>query len=135
MCFDIMVRGGIADGTFFADDTMIWGQALVDAYKIEETVAVYPRVVVQDSLYQKYNDNDALPVKQILYQSEDSLFSIDFLSAILISNIDETVYHDFVVFLQRRIEIALEKSDMKVLAKDYWLNSYVVKKWSQYEEK
>ncbi len=57
-----MLRGGITIGELLIDETMVWGQALVDAYKIESTVANYPRIVITDSVareimnYPKLND-------------------------------------------------------------------------------
>ena len=44
--YGYLVRGGVAMGEFFADQTMLWGQALIDSYYIENNIAIYPRIVI-----------------------------------------------------------------------------------------
>lgn len=41
-----LTRGGLTHGKFYADENIIFSKALIDAYKIESGIAVYPRVVV-----------------------------------------------------------------------------------------
>lgn len=43
-----MLRGGITIGNLFIDDTMLWGDALVKSYLLEDKVANYPRVIIDD---------------------------------------------------------------------------------------
>ncbi len=45
-----LTRGGISAGHFFVDDVMVWGSALVRAYKLESEVAYFPRVVIDPAL-------------------------------------------------------------------------------------
>lgn len=47
---NILVRGGIAKGDFFADDIMVWGTALVKAYNLENSIAVYPRILIDSDI-------------------------------------------------------------------------------------
>lgn len=44
------VRGGITRGGIFIDDLMIWGKALVAAYKLESCKAKYPRIIVNQNV-------------------------------------------------------------------------------------
>lgn len=46
------VRGGIAVGDVFIDDTTVFGPALIDAYRIESDIAVHPRVVLSEEATQ-----------------------------------------------------------------------------------
>lgn len=46
----VLVRGGITIGELYIDNMMVWGQALVDAYRIESQTAIYPRIVVDPKL-------------------------------------------------------------------------------------
>ena len=48
--YSVLSRGGIARGDFFTDDVMIWGNALVQAYNLECTVAIYPRIIIHPDL-------------------------------------------------------------------------------------
>ena len=66
----ILLRGGITLGDLFIDDTFVWGAALLAAYNIESSIALYPRVIIDDSLLKRlprecisqlYTYSDALP--------------------------------------------------------------------------
>lgn len=48
----LFARGGMAFGPFYADETFIYGQALIDAYDLESKVAIYPRIVLSEALAQ-----------------------------------------------------------------------------------
>ena len=45
-----LVRGGVTIGDFFIDDMVVWGSALVRAYELEDKIAVYPRVILDDNV-------------------------------------------------------------------------------------
>jgi len=40
-----LVRGGISIGELYIDETMVWGEALLKAYDLENNVAIYPRIL------------------------------------------------------------------------------------------
>jgi hypothetical protein len=44
------VRGAIVKGRLFHDDRMVFGEALVSAYRLESEVARYPRVMIERSV-------------------------------------------------------------------------------------
>ena len=43
---DIYVRGGITVGEVIHDQNISWGPAFVEAYKLEEENAIYPRIII-----------------------------------------------------------------------------------------
>jgi len=45
-----LLRGGITIGEFFVNDTIVWGSALLRAYELEDTIANYPRIVIDTSV-------------------------------------------------------------------------------------
>lgn len=45
----LLLRGGVVKGKLYSDETLIIGQALIDAYKLE-TIGVYPRILIDDSI-------------------------------------------------------------------------------------
>lgn len=45
-------RGGIALGEFFASEALLYGPALVEAYTLEDQVAIYPRVILSQAAAQ-----------------------------------------------------------------------------------
>lgn len=46
----ILLRGGIAEGEFFKLENLTFGPALIEAYKLENEVAFYPRVIIDRNI-------------------------------------------------------------------------------------
>ena len=46
----IIVRGGVAVGRMYHHQNVVLGEAMIEAHRLEQTVAIYPRVVVQDAV-------------------------------------------------------------------------------------
>lgn len=46
----ILIRGGIAVGNLHHKDGVVFGPALVDAYKLESELAFYPRIVITQEI-------------------------------------------------------------------------------------
>lgn len=49
----IFMRGGISTGSYYADSNIIFSKGLVNAYLIESKKAIYPRVVIDNSIISK----------------------------------------------------------------------------------
>lgn len=119
-----LTRGGIAQGSFFADEVMVWGTALVKAYKLESSIAVYPRIVIEPELIGDlklalgYNHGHS---KEWIRQDKDGLFYIEYLNRCL-KNADL-----FILGLFGTVEENLAKyhGNTKVCQKWLWLNSYL----------
>ena len=45
-----MLRGGVAIGQLYIDEVMVWGKALLTAYELEDKVANYPRVIIDEDV-------------------------------------------------------------------------------------
>ena len=52
-CVGWLLRGGITIGKFYIDDVMVWGEALLRSYALEDKVANYPRIVLDDCVVQE----------------------------------------------------------------------------------
>lgn len=52
----ILLRGGIADGEFFKLDSIMFGPALISAYRIESNIAIYPRIVISEEIITKLKE-------------------------------------------------------------------------------
>ena len=50
----ILSRGGIVIGPLFHEEGIVFGLGLVEAYELEKSVAVYPRIVVSDAAAEKF---------------------------------------------------------------------------------
>ena len=49
--YSILIRGAITKGEFFADKDIVFGQALIRAVELENSVAVYPRIIVDKNIF------------------------------------------------------------------------------------
>ncbi len=45
----ILLRGCITAGKYFVNENIVWGEALVRGYLVENTLAVFPRVILDNS--------------------------------------------------------------------------------------
>lgn len=46
----MLVRGAATNGLFYADETFVFGPALIEAYELESKTSAYPRIIISDSL-------------------------------------------------------------------------------------
>lgn len=78
---ELLTRGAICSGSYFADGMMVWGTALVNAYKLEESIAIYPRVIIDPALVGELGltiPDSPLRAKEWVTQDEDQLFMINY---------------------------------------------------------
>ena len=71
-----LIRGAITIGELFIDDTMVWGEALVRAYELENSIAIYPRVVIDTRI----KDELLVPqFKDFLLKDSDELYFLNYI--------------------------------------------------------
>jgi len=73
-----MLRGGITIGQLFIDEVLVWGEALVKAYYLEDKVAVYPRVILDSNITSEIIDNSAL--REYMRKDFDDLIFLNYLN-------------------------------------------------------
>lgn len=114
---DWMLRGGITIGQFFIDDVMVWGDALIKAYYLENKVAIYPRIVIDNSIVQEIEREEAL--LEFLRKDFDNLYFLNFLN----------YCHFCGKFLKEGFEMMKKevdyKSDEKMYQKFCWHMNFV----------
>lgn len=70
----ILTRGGVAVGPTVHESDLIYGDAMLQAYRIESSAAVYPRIVVDNAIFEHPGIGDR---KAYLAQDIDGLWFID----------------------------------------------------------
>ena len=125
-----LTRGGITEGSFFIDETMVWGKALMDAYQLESTVAYFPRVSVAPMLAEKLDLNKLVVqnknqrFSRFLRYSNDGFFFIDFLRGAhqkMVSSGLE-MYRSYGILEK---QLLVHKGNTKVCQKWLWMDSYI----------
>jgi hypothetical protein len=77
----ILLRGGISIGECYEDHEFIFGPALVDSYELEEKTAVFPRIVISQSLVEVSSKETGEVWPRVIRRGEDAAFYVDYLYA------------------------------------------------------
>lgn len=118
-----LTRGGICTGSFFADDIMVWGKGLVDAYAMENTVAVYPRIVIDPALIDdlRASGEPDANTSVWLQQDKDGLFYINCFNRYL--NNASFFAMGITQIIEKNITRFRDKT--KICQKWLWLSNYL----------
>lgn len=54
--YGLFLRGGITKGPLSFNDSFVFGQGLIDAVILEEKIAKYPRIVINEAIYSQLNN-------------------------------------------------------------------------------
>ena len=79
----LFFRGGLSAGKCYIDDQIVLGEGLIDAYEIESTLSIYPRVVVSSKLVKAITRYPI--VRKEFNQDFDGSYYVDYFSNWIIS--------------------------------------------------
>ena len=130
---ELLTRGAICSGSYFADDMMVWGTALVNAYKLEESIAIYPRVIIDPELVGELRltqPDSQLRAKEWVVQDEDRLFIINYFHKTL---------KERELFILSLMTVAEQKlidntKNIKACQKWLWFSNYLQKRLTAFSE-
>ena len=125
----VLLRGGITKGKLFVMENIIYGEALVEAYTIEEKIAIYPRIIFSQKLLHDIETNCKLVPKstrQIYYFIDDDEFcTINYMSVQVYPKIRagiDYIIHTF-TYCQEIIDSC---NDISVRNKYIWLKRKIL---------
>lgn len=122
---DLLVRGGISCGSFFTDDRMIWGNALLRAYKLEGQIAIYPRIIVEPEIAELIKVIMKREKKQLLCEDFDGIYFIDPFGA----NQKEAGLYLIDQFIDdNTTRLRNSQGNLKIYQKINWLQQYFYEK-------
>ncbi len=85
----LVSRGGMTRGPFFANDMFVYGPALIEAYELESSTAIYPRIALSASLaadaleeLAEVGGGSTEVHRKLLAVDEDGVVFVDYLSSI-----------------------------------------------------
>lgn len=96
----ILIRGGIDIGNLVHKKGKIFGNALIRAFNLESTIAIYPRIIVSKNLLQKLNypiksKKDRYPYHQYLERFEDGCIGFTQLTILqVMDSLNDDIYKD-----------------------------------------
>jgi hypothetical protein len=65
------VRGGITRGRLYHDDNMVFGEALIEAYRLESQIARFPRIIIPQNVFEDLKGYDRGDLLGYIRQSQD----------------------------------------------------------------
>lgn len=134
------IRGGFAVDNLYIDNNIVFGNGILKAYHLEDKIAVYPRIVVDENTYRELCKTDSIvPIDKCIRKDHDGNLFVDFLNVLYINEVVLAGYYiDYENCLQnlfweqllnlqdviiRKIEIY--KNDTKVRSKYEWSANYL----------
>lgn len=117
-----LLRGGITKGKLYHENGVVFGEALVEAYHLESSIANNPRIVASRKLYDCFQEDRNGWAYECFFQDEDGMYCLDYLPAMLSVTTDD-VRKKFPLLIQENIK-KLEGDHKKI--KEY-------KKWRWFE--
>lgn len=73
-----LLRGGISIGQLFIDDAMVWGEALLKSYYLEDKIANYPRIIIEKKVVNEIKQDSQLC--EFIRKDFDNLYFLNFLN-------------------------------------------------------
>lgn len=123
--YGLLLRGAITMGNFYIDERFVYGEALVRAYDLESTVAIYPRIIMAGEVadvtaLQAYKGD---PNKWIVPDS-DGKWMVNFVSQYT-SGVDKKIAIQLIAAARRKIlDLFLPRPALipiKIRQKYHWL--------------
>ena len=148
---NLVIRGSLCHGDLLFDNEFLYGKGLIDAYKIESEIAIFPRIIIDESFLIEANKITSQIYKKELTYNEfldtfNEYFFIDFdgnkyinylgvMDNLNIHNSDNS--YEFIDVLKdhaKTIKIGLQSSDKRILQKYQWCRTYHNKICKQYQQ-
>src|SRR5665213_312047 len=83
--FDCLIRGAVTIGPLYHEDRVAVGGGLVDAYTLESTCAVYPRIIVAPQVFDLFHPfasaNGESTDDRSMFRDADGYWCLDYLTA------------------------------------------------------
>lgn len=127
------IRGAISIGDFYADDRVVYGKALIDAYRAETQLSRDPRVILTDTSVKAvekhityYSNPKHSPQARDLYRDADGQVFINYLESIMITEQAYGPYTDELLKHKASVEKNLKKylGNPRLWSKYSWVATY-----------
>jgi hypothetical protein len=130
-----LVRGGVAVGQLYHTDKMILGPGMNRAYELESQYATYPRVIIDQSVFDvasRFHAPQHSPQAELDYINSDLIEDSDgfkfidyvsFSSVVEITGIEPEEYALYLPKLCAILEEGLRHDSVRVLEKFIWLHA------------
>jgi hypothetical protein len=141
--YNIFIRGALSYGKIFISDEFIYGKGLIDAYKIESEIAIFPRLIIDDSFITGASKVETLKRNkevsfELILESLKNNYCVDFDNNLFIDYLgmmkyfeDETgraskgySFNELLDIHARNICYNLQTDDKRIEQKYQWCKNY-----------
>lgn len=127
-----LVRGGVTVGQLYIDSMMVWGQSLVDAYRLENETAVYPRIILDPKL----NEGDfctGLLKDEAIALDDDGKYYLDYIHTVWKFHRPKSYEESLSRFQKTNFEEMSSHCDLPaVMQKRQWQERYLDRIWEMW---
>ena len=140
---DVFIRGALLYGDLIYTDDFIYGKGIIDAHDIESNIAIFPRIIIDDSYFigaiaiensKSEEPRNIDEIRNVIKQSfcynlDDTLF-LNYLEELklLTESIPQYAYpytlNEFLIIHKERIIQNLKTDNRKVRHKYLWCKNY-----------
>lgn len=137
-------RGGISHGKLIHNEKLVFGPALVEAYKMESEAALYPRVILHNSIIKlggkskarhHTSETEVKYIEEIVSKDADGMYYIDFFEKAM--NEFDDPHYEFPAYLQKISELIIEglkSNSPSIHVKYQWLKEKYNKVVQSYQK-
>jgi len=137
---DLFIRGSLCYGDLSYNNDFVYGKGLLEAYKLESEIAIFPRVIIDDTfLIEAHNKYVLLNPRDVSYDSfiENMIdyFCTDFdnnkflnylgiMGNYIIEGISQYSFRDLLQKHSENIRQGLQSTNKRILQKYHWCRKY-----------
>ncbi|MBR2277898.1 MAG: hypothetical protein IJ872_01665 [Eubacterium sp.] len=120
-----LCRGAFTYGDLYIDDDFVWGPGLVKSYELENSIAIYPRIIIDPECKSALIDRIEGAEGLIFQKDEDGMYYLDILSYIVGDNDKDLTIQKYRELCYKLIEEC--KTNTKIMQKINWFLNYIQK--------
>ena len=122
---NMLFRGGITLNSLAINEMMVWGKGLSEVVFLEEKLAIYPRILISNSLIEIFKANiseeEFFDEKYYCLKDTDGLYFFDYINYVELPDAEFLLTKGYKKFC----ETAEKEKDIKILQKYNWHKRYL----------
>ena len=129
-----LVRGGVCAGDIYIDERFVWGKGLIRAYKLENDIAFYPRVIIDKADLKDVYNKETNFVYADIQRDIDGEFFIDFFEIMKKILTPQHKFEEEMRIIYDMISNGYTEKSEKVCEKWNYMKTYYQKYMQAYRE-
>ncbi len=122
----ILVRGAITVGNLFIDEVMVFGKALLNAYKLEVKNAIYPRIIIDPKVIPQIKKNQPDDPFTFLKKDIDSFYYVNYFNDFFNYDKSDVIYLLNDLIQESKDKIVKYSDDLSIKQKWEWHKQYLI---------